>query len=100
MYLGIGFARWQARVMKKSDSIYLVGDLVSWAHCDVNVFGTIIKDLGVKTFTRKYLIYWHKAAIILENYESALAQAELGLLSTNTSYAPGMPSVTAAAPEY
>ena len=47
------------------------GKLVKWRHSDESIVGVIIKDLGIKTITREYLIFWLGDGIV-ENYETDL----------------------------
>lgn len=42
------------------------GDLIRWLYVDTIYLGIIIKDLGIKTFTRKYLIYWIEDGTMME----------------------------------
>lgn len=46
------------------------GDLVQWNYIDDDYLGIVVSDIGIKTFTRKYLIYWIKSATILECFET------------------------------
>ena len=52
------------------------GSLVRWRYTASPALGTVLADLGVKTFTRKYLIYWHTDGIILENYEADIEELD------------------------
>ena len=48
----------------------LRGSLVRWNYVDEDYLGVILEDLGIKTFTRKYLIYWFESGNILECFET------------------------------
>ena len=48
-----------------------IGRLVKWRHSDELIIGVIIEDLGIKTITRKYLIFWSGDGIV-GNYETDL----------------------------
>ena len=50
------------------------GDLVRWLHVDDVYLGVVVKDLGIKTITRKYLIYWLKPCTIIECYEADISK--------------------------
>jgi len=47
-----------------------LGDLVKWRYSDSDILGTVLKDLGVQTITKKYLIFWFQSGIIMECYSS------------------------------
>ena len=49
-----------------------VGSLVQWRHIDKLFFGVILRDLGIKTRTKKYLIYWTEDGTILQCFETDL----------------------------
>ena len=46
------------------------GALVRWRLSDEVILGVVLRDLGIETFSRKYLIFWHKDSIVLECYGS------------------------------
>ena len=46
------------------------GDMVKWNYLDRDYLGIVVSDLGIKTFTRKYLIYWIESCTILECFET------------------------------
>jgi len=49
--------------------ILSVGTLVRWKLIDDLYMGVVIKDVGVQTFSRKYLIYWFESGSIIKCYE-------------------------------
>lgn len=72
MYPLIGFVLWLQKSLyrkeKKRETMENVGRLVRWRHSDEAIIGVVIRDLGVTTATRKYLIWWPNDGMI-KNYE-------------------------------
>jgi len=50
--------------------VFKSGDLIRWLYLDAIYLGVIIQDLGVKSITKKYLIYWLEDATIIECFEA------------------------------
>ena len=44
--------------------------MVKWNYVDRDYLGIVVSDLGIKIFTRKYLIYWIESCTILECFET------------------------------
>ena len=49
-----------------------VGSLVQWRYVDGVFIGVILRDLGTKIKTKKYLTYWFKSGNIKECFETDL----------------------------
>ena len=47
-----------------------MGELVCWRYADEPIIGIILVDLGIKTFTRKYLIFWCRDDMLMECFEA------------------------------
>lgn len=49
-----------------------VGSLVQWRLLDYPFLGLVLRDIGIKTKTKKYLIYWTQDDTIVECFETDL----------------------------
>ena len=56
--------------------IFAVGSLVRWKLIDEPYLGLVIRNLGVETFSRKYLIYWFESGNIIKCYEQDIEKVK------------------------